>query len=52
MLNLEYLKSGLIFKINSFNSTENTPKLKDTHLDYYRLSGGFKDANNYYLHIK
>jgi hypothetical protein len=46
MLNIDYLKSGLSLKQYKFIVS---PSIKDKQLKYYRLSCGFKDANNYYL---
>jgi hypothetical protein len=49
MLNIDYLKSGLSLKQYIFTVT---PSIKDKQLKYYRLSSGFKDANNTFLKIK
>jgi hypothetical protein len=46
MLNIDYLRSGLQLTANNCNFNHT----KDKKIDYYRLSCGFKDANNYYLH--
>ena len=49
MLNIDYLKSGLSLKQYIFTVT---PSIKDKQLKYYRLSCGFKDANNKFLKNK
>jgi hypothetical protein len=50
MLNIDFLKSGLILKTHKYNS--NIYNYKDKKIEYYRLSEGFKDANNTFLKIK
>ena len=50
MLNIDYLKSGLILKQYKF--IENTFMFKDKKIEYFRLSSGFKDANNTFLKNK
>ena len=49
MLNIDYLKSGLSLKQYKFIVS---PSIKDKQLKYYRLSCGFKDANNTFLQTK
>ena len=44
MLNIKYLCSGL----QNIKSTLLSSPLDSKKLDYYRLSGGFRDANNSY----
>jgi len=45
MLNIKYLCSGLQ---NIKSTLLSSSHLDSKKLDYYRLSGGFKDANNSY----
>ena len=49
MINIDYLKLG---QLNTNTVFKNTIKIKSkknsTKLEYYRLSSGFKDANNTY----
>tara|TARA_B110001469_G_C9636749_1_gene319356 strand:- start:654 stop:827 length:174 start_codon:yes stop_codon:yes gene_type:complete len=49
MINIDYLKLG---QLNTNTMFKNTIKIKskknNTKLEYYRLSSGFKDANNTY----
>jgi hypothetical protein len=48
MLNLDYLRSGVQIKSDKYDNCNFKPN-KDKKIEYYRLSYGFKDANNYYL---
>jgi len=50
MLNIDFLKSGLSLKSNKYNL--NISNFKEKKIEYYRLSSGFKDANNTFLKIK
>ena len=50
MLNIDYLKSGLSLKQYKFTVPPSI--IKDKQLKYYRLSCGFKDANNTFLQNK
>ena len=50
MLNVDFLKSGLILNTHKYN--KNSSNIKDKKTEYYRLSNGFKDANNSFLKIK
>jgi len=50
MLNVDFLKSGLILNTHKYN--KNSSNIKDKKTEYYRLSTGFKDANNYYMNKK
>ena len=47
MININYLKLGAL---NTNTMFQNTIKIKSNKnkLEYYRLSSGFKDANNTY----
>lgn len=49
MINIDYLKLG---PLNTNTMIQNTITIKskknNTKLEYYRLSSGFKDANNTY----
>ena len=49
MLNIDFLKSGLSLKQYKFTVS---PSIKDKQLKFYRLSAGFKDANNTFLKNK
>ena len=49
MLNVEFLKSGLL--LNTHKSNKKSSKNKDRKIEYYRLSCGFKDANNSFLKL-
>ena len=53
MLNIKYLTSGLLYNYTtpSIHSIHSIP-IKNKKLEYYRLSYGFKDANNRYLDYK
>ena len=52
MLNLDYLRSGIqVNYINKFN-VNYINKLNNKKIEYYRLSSGFKDANNNFLKSK
>ena len=48
MLNIKYLTSGILntnyFNMNNINLTQCNKKI-----EYYRLSSGFKDANNSFI---
>lgn len=51
MLNIQLLTSGMIY-YNTKSSVSNIKStIKDKKLEYYRLSCGFKDANNKYLNL-
>ena len=54
MLNLDYLRSGIQVNYNKFNVNyiNNINKLNNKKIEYYRLSSGFKDANNNFLKSK
>ena len=49
MINIDYLKLGAL-NTNTMiqNSIKTKSKKNNTKLEYYRLSCGFKDANNTY----
>jgi len=47
MLNIKYLTSGLL-NTNYFNQNINLINT-NKKIDYYRLSEGFKDANNSFI---
>lgn len=48
MLNIKYLTSGLL-NTNYFNKNINNMNSFNKKIKYYRLSEGFKDANNSFL---
>ena len=50
MLNIKYLTSGLLYNYTNTHPIHNP--IKNKKLEYYRLSPGFKDANNRYLDYK
>ncbi len=53
MLNINYLTSGLLYNYTSKPTISTIPtSIKNKKLEYYRLSHGFKDANNRYLDYK
>ena len=55
MLNIKYLTSGLLYNYSSqtTQTTHSIPiPIKNKKLEYYRLSNGFKDANNRYFDYK
>jgi hypothetical protein len=47
MINIKYLTSGFLYTMKT--TTPNPNYNYNKKIDYYRLSDGFKDANNKYL---
>ena len=52
MLNIKYLTSGLLYNYSTQTTHSIHIPIKNKKLEYYRLSPGFKDANNRYLDYK
>jgi hypothetical protein len=49
MINIKYLTSGFLYTMKTPTSNPNPNYNYTKKIDYYRLSDGFKDANNKYL---
>ena len=54
IINMDYIRKGFYYSMfENKNLTNNSQgKNYDKKTEYYRLSGGFRDANNAYLKSK